>query len=141
MKLEEIILFQIDQTTKIAKQYSQKEFDRLRLGITVDQWVLLKIIDEAGDLSQKDLAAKSSRDPASITRTLDILQNKELILRDSVYGNRRAYHVKLSPYGKEFVDENMKIVNMLRAKSIEGFSNKETNELLSMLIRIQENMR
>ena len=53
--INRVILFQIDQTSKIAKQYSQRELDRRELGITVDQWVLLKIIEESAPLSQKEL--------------------------------------------------------------------------------------
>ena len=41
-KIEDVILFQIDQTSKISKKHSQKEFDKLKLGITVEQWVILK---------------------------------------------------------------------------------------------------
>lgn len=140
MKLDEVILFQIDRTTKVAKQYTQREFDRLELGITVDQWVLLKVIDESGELSQRELAIKSNRDPASITRTLDLLEEKRLILRTPAPDSRRTYHISLSSGGVQLINRNMKMVNAHRAKSIEGFSNEETSVLLDMLIRIQKNM-
>jgi DNA-binding MarR family transcriptional regulator len=141
MKLEEVLLFQIDQTNKIAKQYSQKEFDRLGFGITVDQWVLLKIIDESEELSQKELAAKSFRDPASITRSLDILQKNDLIARMNVSGNRRSYNIRLSVHGMKFVAKNMGLINAQRAKSIEGFTHDEASKLLSMLLKIQKNLK
>jgi len=141
MKIEEVILFQIDQTNKIAKQYSQKEFDRLGFGITVDQWVLLKLIDESEALSQKELAAKSFRDPASITRSLDILEKKDLITRMNVSGNRRSYSIHLSVQGMKFVAKNMELINAQRAKSIEGFTHDETSKLLSMLLKLQKNLK
>ena len=46
MNIENIILFQIDKTSKVSKLYSQREFDRLGMGITVEQWILLKFIEE-----------------------------------------------------------------------------------------------
>src|SRR5687768_6069159 len=94
--LNDVILFIIDQTSKIARQYSQNEFDLLKIDVTVEQWVLLKIIHENEGLSQTVLAEKSHRDPASITRTLDLLEKKRLILRQPIPENRRQYNLKLT---------------------------------------------
>lgn len=138
--LNTVVLFQIDRTSKIAKQYSQKVFDHLELGITVDQWVLLKIIDEHEPLSQKELAIKSTRDPASITRTLDILEKKGLSQRMPILGNRRQYNVQLSKTGKAFVEENMDTIVLLRNKSLEGFTDEERKLLVDFLLRMQQNM-
>lgn len=138
--IESVILFQIEKTNKTAKQYSQKEFDKINLGITVDQWVLLKILEEAGSLSQKELAQKSMRDPASITRTLDILGKKGLVLRDPIPNNRRQYNILLTQAGGYFVKNNMALINEQRRKSIEGFNEVELENLKSYLLRIQQNM-
>lgn len=139
--IESVILFQIEKTNKVAKQHSQKELDRIKLGITVDQWVLLKIIEEAQSLSQKELAAKSMRDPASITRTLDILSKKGFILREPIPENRRQYNIVLTEAGQYFVDGNMPMVKGFRKQSIKGFSRKELENLRDYLLRIQENMK
>ncbi len=140
-KLPHVLLFLIDQTSRISKQYSQKELDSRQLGITVDQWVLLKVIEENEGASQKDLAIKSVRDPASITRTLDILQKKGLIVRQLIPNNRRQYSIHLTDVGKLFIGENMDMINRHRAKSLEGFSQKEIEQFKSFLLRVQENMQ
>jgi len=139
--IEDVILFQIDRTSKISKIYSQREFDKKNLGITVDQWVLLKIIDETQPISQKNLADKSKRDPASITRTLDILERKQILLRETIPNNRRQYHIKLTRYGSNFVKENMKMISKHRKTSIKGLSDKDLQQLKAMLLKIQDNMR
>lgn len=139
--IEQVVLFQIDKTSKIAKQYSQKEFDRLNLGITIEQWILLKIIEETAPLSQKELANKSLRDPASITRTLDLLEKKQLIQRENIVNNRRQYHINLTLQGANFVRMNMNLINKHRQKSTEGFSDEELKLLREMLLRIQQNLR
>lgn len=138
--LDSVILFLIDQTSKTAKRFSQREFDRRGLGITVDQWVLLKIIEENDGLSQNELAEKSKRDGASITRTLDLLEKKNLLQRQAISGNRRQYSIVLTPNGKEFIALNMPMVNEQRAISMAGFSDQEIEMLKSMLLRIKENM-
>ncbi len=140
-ELETVILFQLDKTSRISKQYSQKALDQVGFGISIDQWVLLKIIEGNAPLSQKELADKSVRDPASITRTLDLLAKKDLIKRERVEGNRRQYHIMLTQNGQEFINEHMDMVKAHRQKSMEGFSEAELNLLKNMLLRIQNNMK
>ncbi|MEQ9231026.1 MAG: MarR family transcriptional regulator [Cyclobacteriaceae bacterium] len=138
--IEEVILFQLDQVSKQAKLYSQREFDRLGLDITVEQWILLKIIEESDGLSQKELADKSLRDPASITRTLDLLEKKELIERRPIEGNRRQYDIVLSDEGRGFVLSHLPIIQEYRSQSIKGLSKQDLETLKSVLQRIKENM-
>ena len=140
-KIEDVILFQIDLTSKVSKQYSQKEFDKLNLGITVEQWVILKIVSETEALSQKELAQKSYRDPASITRTLDLLEQKGLLSRRAIENNRRAYHIYLTKKGQKFVSDNLDLVITLRRKSTTGISQKELEALSSTLNKIQKNFK
>ncbi|MGB0177430.1 MAG: MarR family winged helix-turn-helix transcriptional regulator, partial [Owenweeksia sp.] len=85
-------------------------------------------------------AERSLRDPASITRTLDILERKALIRREALPQNRRQYNIILTPQGKEFVDDNMKLIKSLRKQSIKGFTAEELDTLRSFLVRMQQNM-
>jgi MarR family transcriptional regulator for hemolysin len=140
-ELDNVVLFVIDQTSKMAKQHSQREFDLRRLGITVDQWVLLKIIEEKKELSQIELAKISQRDPASITRSLDLLQKKGLLKREAIPDNRRQYNITLTKEGKVFVMTHMGLVEELRSLSIKGLTKKEIQTLTGMLLKIQKNMK
>jgi len=139
--IEEVILFQIDKTSKIAKQYSQGEFDRLNLDITVEQWILLKIIHENVGMSQKDIAVKSLRDPASITRTLDILQKKKLLTRSPIPENRRQYKIDLTKKGKQFIDKHMSLIKTHRKRSVRKISKSDQKKLVELLQKIQHNMQ
>lgn len=138
--IESIVLFQIDKTSKISKIYSQREFDRLGLGITVEQWILLKIIEESNQLSQRELATKSLRDPASITRTIDILEKRNYVMRNSIPNNRRRYNLALTKVGQQFVTEHIEIIKEHRKRSVQGFTKQELTQLSAFLSRIQENM-
>ncbi len=140
-EIENVILFQVDQTSKASKIYSQRELDKLGIDITIEQWVLLKIIEEKAPLSQKELAEKSLRDPASITRTLHLLEKKQLITREAIPNNRRQHNLFLTQQGVNFVNENMTLVRQLRKKSIEGFTQNELKTLSKLLLRIQQNMQ
>jgi len=139
-KIENVILFKLEQTSKMAKIYSQREFDKLDINITVEQWILLKIIHEHKGISQKELAEKSLRDPASITRTLDLLQKKSLLDRIAIPNNRRQYSLELTLQGQQFVDNHMNLIIAQRKKSIEGLTDNEINSLNSILEKMQNNL-
>lgn len=141
MDIANIILFQLDKTSKVVKHYSQREFEKRGMNITVDQWVLLKIIHEKMPISQTELAEFSVRDPASITRTLDILTKKNLTNRERIEGNRRQYNVVLTKSGVEFVEKHFPFVKAQRAKSVNGLTPTDMKELTRMLGVIQGNMR
>lgn len=140
MDIENVILFQIDKTSRTSKLYSQREFDRLGMGVTVEQWILLKIIEENDGLTQKELADKSLRDPASITRTLDLLSKKGFVERNAVVNNRRQYSIALQKEGKDFIRKYLPVISSHRAKSIEGISDSELKMLAQLLAKIQTNM-
>jgi MarR family transcriptional regulator for hemolysin len=140
-KIEEVVLFQIERTNKLARQYSQREFDQLELGITVEQWILMKILDEKAPLAQKELAEFSLRDPASITRTLDLLQKKGYVQREPIEGNRRQYAIHLTKEGSAFVKKHFHIVQAQRAQSVKGLSLSEVQHLKHILEKIQDNLK
>ncbi len=137
--IEEVVLFQLDKTSKAAKLYSQREFDKLEMGVTVDQWVLLKILDETNAISQKELAMKSVRDPASITRTLDLLEKNALIQRTQSSADRRQYDIDLTPEGKRFVHKHLPLIHTMRQQSTKGISQQELTSLVDTLKKIQAN--
>jgi DNA-binding MarR family transcriptional regulator len=138
--IEDVVLFQIDKTNKMAKQHSQRLVDERGMGITVEQWVLLKIVHEESSLTQKELATKSTRDPASITRTLDILGKKNLISREAIPENRRSYNIALTKEGKVFVKKHIGFVQELRENSVKGITKKEMILLVDLLKKMQLNM-
>lgn len=139
-ELEKTVLFLIDQTSKTARQYSQKQFDLLGINVSVEQWVLLKVIEREQTLSQSELAKITHRDPASIGRSLDLLEKKGLIKRKIVANNRRKHNLTLTKEGDYFILQNMPLVNKLRNTSLKGFSEQEITDLMDKLNRIQRNM-
>lgn len=134
------ILFLIEQASKSAKRFSQRILDANDLGITVEQWVILKIINEQQGLSQKELAQKSDRDAASITRTLDILERNKFLKRKATPGNRRQYRISITDYGRSFVEENTDLINSLRAMCAMGLSPHDLETLKELLIKVRSNM-
>ncbi|MEX0362411.1 MarR family winged helix-turn-helix transcriptional regulator [Flagellimonas sp.] len=139
--IEDVILFQLDVASKQSKIYAQRVMDKQGMGITTEQWVILKIVEESGPLTQKEVANMSYRDPASITRTLDLLSKKDFVRRIPVETDRRQHHIVLTELGRQFVKKHMNLVNDLRKLSVRGFSDSEVEVLYKMLQRIRANFK
>jgi len=135
-----VLLFQIERTNKIARLHSQRAFDQNNVGLTIEQWIILKIIDEQKSLSQRELASLSLRDPGSITRTLDILEKKGYVKREAVPKNRRKYNIILTAAGSVFVKQQMPLIESLRNQSIRGLNSTEVKTLQQLLLKVQNNL-
>ena len=55
--------------------------------------------------TQSDLGKRLVVTRASVTSVLDKLESKGLVLRKAVEGNRRIYHIDLTPAGRKLIDE------------------------------------
>ncbi|MEP4533817.1 MAG: MarR family transcriptional regulator [Cyclobacteriaceae bacterium] len=138
--LYQVIPFLIEQISKRGKRYSQREFDERGLGVTIDQWVLLKIVQMKDGISQRELAERSFRDGASITRSLDLLEKKGLIQRNSIPENRRQYSITICKEGVNFIQENMEMIDRHRKQFVDGFSSEEIGQLKGYLNRMMKNL-
>lgn len=138
--LDNVVNFLLEQTVRQMRGYAQRQLDTLQTGVTVDQWVLLKIIEEYKQISQVELAQVAQKDTASITRILDLLQKKDLIQRIDDEYDRRKYMVSLTATGVEFVMRNLPFVNQIRSQTVQGLTQADILTLKSILEKIRQNV-
>ncbi|MEM1221065.1 MAG: MarR family transcriptional regulator, partial [Bacteroidota bacterium] len=86
--------------------------------VTIDQWILLKRISEDNGLSQRSLAETTFKDPAAVTRIIDILEKKALVQRHRHPEDRRTHQIQLSQAGFELVKRMTPVVQDIRKKAL-----------------------
>ena len=139
-QLNNVVNFLLEQTVRQMRGYAQRQLDTLQAGITVDQWVILKIIEVRKQISQVELAQVAQKDTASITRILDLLQKKGLTQRIDDEYDRRKYMISLTKDGEVFVLRNLPFVNEIRSQIVRGLSPDEIQTLKSILEKIRGNL-
>ena len=139
-QLNNVVNFLLEQTVRQMRGYAQRQLDTLQAGITVDQWVILKIIEVRKQISQVELAQVAQKDTASITRILDLLQKKGLTQRIDDEYDRRKYMISLTKDGEVFVLRNLPFVNEIRSQIVRGLSPDEIQNLKSILEKIRSNL-
>ncbi len=139
-KLENVIFFQAEKMMRQAKELTKNLFKDKGFDVTVDQWLVLKKVFDQGECSQIQLADTTFKDPASIKRILDILQEKDLLSREVISGNKRQHSVSLTEKGAALVERMIPEVQILRQKATEGFSEPERYALLHLLKKVNKNL-
>ncbi|MEL6988401.1 MAG: MarR family transcriptional regulator, partial [Bacteroidota bacterium] len=81
------------------KQILQGRLKEMNAGITVDQWLVLNLVETSADVSQQDICEELSKDAPTITRIIDLLEKKKLIKRKQNPNDRRKFTIALTKNG------------------------------------------
>jgi DNA-binding MarR family transcriptional regulator len=118
----------------------QKNLTDANIDLTVDQWVVLDHIVPNAGISQNELGTLICKDAPTITRILDILVKKELIVRKMSDMDRRKFILELTPQGKELHKKAFAIIDNGRKKSWENLSDKDYDDLVRIMDTIYANV-
>ncbi len=104
MKLEDCIYF---LTTRLSREL-RKKFDEFLtdIDITASGWcVLMTIIENNENITQREIAEILSLETPTVTRILDLLQKKGFIKREPHPEDRRCFIVKLTEKGRKITND------------------------------------
>ncbi|AKA71020.1 MarR family winged helix-turn-helix transcriptional regulator [Clostridium scatologenes] len=136
----------LDKSIGMSINYVNKKIQRYlsinleKYDITTEQWaVLLKLVEKEG-INQKLLSKEVEKDQATLTRILDILERKSLIIRKKSPEDRRAFLIYTTDKGKELKEEVYPFIEELFKNMICDISKDELDLFVSVLSKINENM-
>ena len=130
----------IERTARQFKNFSQQQFSRKGIRITSEQWSVLKKINEKEGINQKEIAEFTSKDPASVTRMLDTLENKRYVIRKITQNDRRTCALFLTDRGKKIVEKAMPVSEKVLTRGLEGVTEEELKEAQKILDKIFNNL-
>ena len=107
--------------------------------VTYDQWgVLLAILKDRGDTAA-GLSRSMECDTGSMTRMLDRLEAKDLIVRTRSTDDRRRVQLELTPGGKRLAERLVAAIVKVLNRHLQGFSTDELELFKSFLRRMLAN--
>jgi DNA-binding MarR family transcriptional regulator len=139
-KKSEISGFILERSAKRMKQYFQACLSTAETGITIDQWVVLQVLDKQDGLSQLEIAKATFKDPPTITRIIDLLCEKGLTIRAKNSKDRRRFDILLTQEGRDLIAQVLPIIRDARAKAWQGLRDEEMDQLVSTLDTVFENL-
>ncbi|MFB6467438.1 MarR family winged helix-turn-helix transcriptional regulator [Cytobacillus sp. Hz8] len=69
--------------------------------ITTEQWSVLRTLNEADQISQKELSERADKDQATLTKILDLLEKHGYASRMPNPSDRRSYLITITEKGSE----------------------------------------
>jgi len=139
INLNDVFFFQIERMMRAVKDYTLSEFKKHKFQVTKDQWVILKRISEVDGNNQKEIADSTFKDPAALTRILDLLEKKGLVKRETDSSDRRTFTVHLTVEGSRLVARMTPIVQNIRSKALKGISKNEEHQMKEVMKKIVSN--
>ena len=109
-------------------------------GLTLGQPKVLDYLKEHDGASQKEIAAGCLIEAGSLTSILDRMEEKDLIERKMLNGNRRTFHIFMTESGKK----NQKLVEeafkKIEKTALNGISEEEQKLFMDIFCRIYRNL-
>ena len=133
--------FLLDRTARRVKQYAQQRFNELGFNITVDQWLIIKNLDENGPMKQNQLADLVLKDNPTLTRIIDLLCEKKLVERKPHPDDRRSFMVGLTRQGGKKVESLRPKMKEVRYKAWEGLTDNDFQQFKKILNTIYNNLQ
>ena len=135
------VLYSIEQTIKEYRKSSQKNITKIVKDITIDQCLVLIILNNKTTSSQKEIADLIFKDYASITRIIELMVKKDYLIRTSNQDDRRKFTLELTGKGEKTLDLLTPEIQQNRKKALKGLSTDEIDQLDKILHKIISNCK
>ncbi len=144
MKLPEIyqsVMPWIGKTGKWMGSFIAEKFKQHQLNLTIEQWVVLKVLFEEDGLVQNDLAEMTHRNKTSLTRLIHTMEKYHLITRVQDDKDKRVNRIYLTKRGRKIFESTFPIMEEVKNDLQKGLTKKEIKSLISTLQKVQNNIK
>lgn len=138
-KVTDIVFYTIEKSIKSYRKFAQRRIDKANFDITIDQWLVLRFLDQHPGISQRELAEAVFKDVASVTRIIDLLVKKEYLARAFHQTDRRRFELSITDKGHTIVADIQSIVYENRSIALDGISEEKIEDLQTTLRTIISN--
>jgi MarR family transcriptional regulator, transcriptional regulator for hemolysin len=138
-KLDNILFYTLEKAIKAYRQFAQRNINKANFDITIDQWLVLKTLQQNPDSTQQQLATTVFKDNGSITRIIDLLIEKDYLTRESYANDRRRFKIAMTDYGLEILKAVHPLILNNRKTALTGLSNEDMQQCWKTLQKIISN--
>jgi DNA-binding MarR family transcriptional regulator len=108
------------------------------LGISLNNWKIMRVIGFFGPLSATGLGSRTSLDPDKITRAVDVLVQRGYVIRKDDEADRRRVVLTLSAKGRRVHDRIEMVAGTMEAEFLSVLTAEEGKVLRSALTKLEQ---
>ncbi|MBS7232141.1 MarR family transcriptional regulator [Flavobacterium psychroterrae] len=135
------VLYSIEQAIKEYRKVCQKNIQKIVNDITVDQCLVLIILNDNEKISQIEIAKLIFKDNASITRIIELMVKKDYLTREIDEFDKRKTKLIITEKGKKTVVLLSPVFELNRETALDGISAEEIELLDKILHKIISNCK
>ena len=121
--------------TRLNRNFTEAGYD-----VTCEQWAVLSNLWRRNGQSQQELASTTCKNKTSMTRLIDGLERRKLVVRTPGKVDHRQKLIYLTSKGKEFQQELLQIVQKTLNEAQQRVSLKDVAVCKKVLLRVYENL-
>ncbi|MFH6968776.1 MarR family winged helix-turn-helix transcriptional regulator [Flavobacterium sp. FlaQc-28] len=134
-------LYSIEKAIKEYRKLAQKNITKVVKDITVDQCLVLIILQQNESISQNELANLVFKDSASITRMIELMVKNDYLTRTIHAEDRRKFNLVITEKGLKTIELIEPVIQFNRETALHGLSIKEITLLDQTLHKIISNCK
>ena len=140
--LDSLLLYQVHRLDRLLRFHLQRKIDEdpEKNWISQEQLFILYRLYVKDGQSQRELADKKLNDYPNITRMIDKLEKKGLVVRESDETDRRVCIVKLTKKGRDLFDEQQPVMNEEIGRLSFGVSPEEERIVRKVFAQLEKNL-
>lgn len=104
--------------------------------LVTPQLGILRVINEAGSISQNDIGGFVVIDKASMVKFIDQLEKNKLVSRQSHETDRRIKLISLTPKGRKILDEVSEVRKEVEAVFLQPLTEEERQQLKTIVPKL-----
>jgi DNA-binding MarR family transcriptional regulator len=138
--LEEPLGYLIGRAHRVLVNRLNRNFAEAGYDVTAEQWGMLRHLWEQDGQGQQQLAACACKDKTSITRLIDGLEKRHLVLRVADQNDRRNNLIYLTGKGKALQKALIVVVKKTLAESQQGLKPEHLKICKNTLRKVYQNL-
>ena len=139
-KLEDSLGYMMGRAARSMGMRLNRNFMEAGHNVTCEQWGVLVNLWRRNGQSQQELAGTTCKDKTSVTRLIDGLEKRNLVVRTPDKVDRRQKLIYLTSKGKEFQQELLHIVEKTLNEAQQNVPAKDMDICKKVLCRVYENL-
>ena len=140
MLLSKEIAVELNLTGCKLKQFLAAKLREMGVPLTPEQFMLIDILWNQGEMTQQQLADQLQKDKNSVTKLVDAIEKKGFVIRKQNPHDRRANTLVLTEKANELKPGAKQKGISILDQILEGISEDELRSFLSTLRKLNTNM-
>lgn len=138
--LNKKVLFTLMTTGLLSKIATLQMYAKNKFSITPEQYLILSILVETGELYQRQICEITYKDRPNMTRLINILEKDGLVKRIQDVNGRKINKIRLTEKGAALHTKIKPYMLELRDEAVKGIKKEELEICFSIMHKMLENL-